>query len=515
MRGSFHRGIQYLNKAIELDSDNLAYHLVLADIYISQQEYILAAEVYENMLEENPNAIEYFYEAGNLYKQIGMMEADNLKTFTASNNTNSRQKKEIENKMTSALKKAVLFYDKFEKGNGISEDVTLEKYGIYSFLRKNTEAEKELLNLIKEAPKNAEYKVKLAQFYFQIDEQQKAVDYLEKQTIKEPHESDYRMALAEMYKLMDNEEKSNEHLMAVFSSPSYSVHNKVKIISGMLQSSDKTKRSAALDMAIKTRASNSDYPQAHAVLGDAYYVNGDPREARKAYLEALKIDDQTYLVWEQIVFIDAELEDYNVLIKHANACLEIFPNKAAIWYYLGAAYTSKGESDKSKNAFETGIKEVDTNPALEFQFLSQLGDLYNTLEIYHKADSVYEKALVYDPNSAHVLNNYSYFLSLRKDNLQAAKAMSSKLVKIHTNEPTYIDTYAWVLYQLGEYREAEQQLELALKNSNDPAIVEHYGDVLFKLGKNQEALKYWKEAQGGKGVSEFLDQKVKEGKLYE
>ena len=58
MRGSFHRGIQYLNKAIELDSDNLAYHLVLADIYISQQEYILAAEVYENMLEENPNAIE-------------------------------------------------------------------------------------------------------------------------------------------------------------------------------------------------------------------------------------------------------------------------------------------------------------------------------------------------------------------------------------------------------------------------------------------------------------------------
>ena len=100
-------------------------------------------------------------------------------------------------------------------------------------------------------------------------------------------------------------------------------------------------------------------------------------------------------------------------------------------------------------------------------------------------------------------------------NLEQAKAMSSKLVKIHPNEPTYIDTYAWVLYKLGEYKEAERQLALALKNSKDPAIVEHYGDVMFQLGKNHEAVKYWKEAQGGNGVSEFLDQKIKEGKLYE
>ncbi len=515
MRGSFHRGIQYLNKAIEIDSDNLPYHLVLADIYISQQEYQLAAEVYENMLENNPESIEYYYETGNLFKQIGMMEADNLKTFISSGNTNAKQKKEIEGKMASQLKKAILYYDKFEKANGISEDVTLEKFGIYSFLRKNTEAEKELHNLIKEAPNNPEHKVQLARFYFQIEEQQKGIDYLEKQVTLNPHESEYRMALAEMYKFEKNEAKSNEHLIAVFASPSYSIHNKVKIISGMLQSSDQTKREMALDMAQKTAESNADYPQAHAVLGDANYVNKKPKEARAAYLESLKIDDKTYLVWEQIVFIDAELEDFDGLIEHATSCLSIYPNKAAIWYYLGAAYANKKDNTQSRNAYESGIKHVETNPALEFQFLSQLGDLYNSLKLFEKADSVYEKALIYDPNSAHVLNNYSYFLSIRGEKLQAAKAMSSKLVRIHPNEPTYIDTYAWVLYKLEEFKEAENQLALALQSSKDPAIVEHYGDVMYQLGKTEEAIKFWKEAQGGNGVSEFLDQKITEGKLYE
>ena len=515
LRGSFHRGIQYIEKAIEIDSDNLPYYLVLADIYIAQQEYILAAEVYENMLENNPDVIEYYYETAHLYKQIGMMEADNLKSFLSEENGSSKQRKELQTKVTNPLKKATLFYNKFEKSNGISEEVSYEKFSIYSYLGKNTEATKELNNLIKEYPKNPEYKVKLARFYYQIDENEKAVDYLENESKSNPHESEYHMALAEMYKLEGNDKKSNEHLMAVFASPSYSIHNKVKIISGMLQSTDPNKRKLALEMAKRTAASNADYPQAHSILGDAYYVNRDNKNARKAFLESLKLDKKKYLVWEQLVFIDVELEDYDALIEHANTCLEIYPNKAAILYYLGAAYLHKKENNKARNTFEIGLNSVKNNPGLEFQFQTQLGDLYNTLKLYKKADSTYESALVYDPNSAHVLNNYSYFLSVRGEKLEMAKSMSGKLIKIHPNEPTYIDTYAWVLYKMEDYKGAEKYLAIALKNSNDPAIVEHYGDALFKLGREKEALKYWKEAQGQKGVTDFLDQKVKEGRLYE
>lgn len=512
LRGSFHRGIQHLNKAIEIDGDNLPYYLVLADIYISQQEYQLAAEVYENMLHKNPDAIAYYYETANLFKQIGMFEADKLKTFGGDD---TKQRKEIENKMAIPLKKAILYFDKFEDTHGVSEDVVLEKYSIYSFLKETHEAEKELQKLISEYPQEPKYKVELARFYFQQKEANKGIEYLEEQVRINPTEPEYRMALAEMYQLQSNTEKSNEHLIAVFDSPYYSIHNKVKIISGMLQGSDKTKHELALNMAEKTVKSNGDYPQAHSILGDAHYINNNKEEARKAYLESIKIDNSTYLVWEQVIFIDAALEDYNALIEHANECLKIHPNKSAILYYLGAAYASSNLNEKAKHAFEQGLKNEQNNPTLEFQFLSQLGDIYNVLKDFEKSDSVYEKALIYDPNSAHVLNNYSYFLSLRGEKLQLAKSMSSKLIKIHTKEPNYIDTYAWVLYKLGEHKEAEKQLSTALKSSQDPAILEHYGDVLFKLGKRDEALKYWKKAQGGKGVSDFLDKKIKERTLYE
>ena len=82
---------------------------------------------------------------------------------------------------------------------------------------------------------------------------------------------------------------------------------------------------------------------------------------------------------------------------------------------------------------------------------------------------------------------------------------------------TYQDTYAWVLYALKEYKMAEKWLLKSLLNGGDqsPVIVEHYGDVLYKLGDRKNALKQWKKAKSLGVASEFLNQKIQEGKLYE
>jgi len=59
-----------------------------------------------------------------------------------------------------------------------------------------------------------------------------------------------------------------------------------------------------------------------------------------------------------------------------------------------------------------------------------------------------------------------------------------------------LHTYAWVLFQQQQYKEALIWIEKAIKLSKVPSAVlyEHYGDILSKNGKSAEAVKYWKLA---------------------
>ena len=126
-----------------------------------------------------------------------------------------------------------------------------------------------------------------------------------------------------------------------------------------------------------------------------------------------------------------------------------------------------------------------------------MGDIYHKLENHQESDKSYIKALTYNPSNTLVLNNYSYYLSQREENLSEAKDMIVKCLALSegAQNASYIDTYAWVLYKLGEYDLAKDQIEQALKiNDKSPVILDHYGDILHKLGMKEDALIYWKKS---------------------
>ena len=103
------------------------------------------------------------------------------------------------------------------------------------------------------------------------------------------------------------------------------------------------------------------------------------------------------------------------------------------------------------------------------------------------------------------------------EKLEKAKAMSFKCNQIAPDNGTYQDTYAWILYSLGEYIEAREWILKALLNGGEKSavIVEHYGDILYKLGDLEGALDQWKKSKELGGESQFLIQKINDKKLYE
>ena len=232
--------------------------------------------------------------------------------------------------------------------------------------------------------------------------------------------------------------------------------------------------------------------------------------------KAIESGDVNFEVWENLLYLEVQLEQYDNVIKHSDEALEMFPNQNKIYYFNGLANLQKRHYQEAIVALEQAKRLSSSNPKMVAELNSLLGDAYNATKAYDKSDKAYDDALAADPTNEAVLNNYSYYLALRKANLEKAEKMSSLLIKNNPDNPTYLDTYAWVLYSRQKYKEARKVIERAISTGNANAThFEHYGDILFQLGDVTGAVQQWEKARGLNANSETLNKKIANRKIYE
>ena len=75
--------------------------------------------------------------------------------------------------------------------------------------------------------------------------------------------------------------------------------------------------------------------------------------------------------------------------------------------------------------------------------------------------------------------------------------MAQHAVELEPESAIYLDSYAWVLYELGEYQTAEKQMEKAIQllPNPDKTYYEHYADILEKVNKLEKAEEYRNKAK--------------------
>ena len=124
--------------------------------------------------------------------------------------------------------------------------------------------------------------------------------------------------------------------------------------------------------------------------------------------------------------------------------------------------------------------------------LTIMGDTYHQSGDKKKAYSYYEKVLQIDPEYVPVLNNYAYFLCLDGKKLKRAEEMSKITVDKNPDNPTYLDTYGWILFLRGRAAEAKPYFKHAMlyggKDSKE--VLLHYSAVLHELGEEDLSLYY-------------------------
>jgi tetratricopeptide (TPR) repeat protein len=165
--------------------------------------------------------------------------------------------------------------------------------------------------------------------------------------------------------------------------------------------------------------------------------------------------------------------------------------------------------------WKQGKNMVFGNDQLKSTFSAQMADALHASKQYKEAFEAYEEAIKANPNNYFAINNYAYYSSLKKQNLERVKKLSKRMIEANPENATFLDTYGWVLFQMEEYDVAEKQLKKAAEINPSGTIVEHYGDVLFKLGNTKEALTQWQKAKEIGGASDRIDKKIQDKQFYE
>lgn len=475
-------------KAVENDPDNKWYTVLYANISKANGDYNDYVKSYEKLVAQNPNDLNFLNELAFAYYFNGDYQ------------------------------QAIDTYDKIEKRVGISEALTNQKVKLYDNLGQKENAVAELEKLIVRYPEDPRYYALLAEYCSKNQMNEKAVWAYKQILLINPNDPYVHISLADYYKKAGNDSASFNELKIGMANPDLELKTKVNLLinyySGELNDDQ---RKQALELSEIMKKTHPDETLSETFYATMLYENKEYEQARELFRKIVANEKGNYALWEQLLFCDLYLSDYQALATESENVIDLFPSYPLPYFFAGVANFQNKDFVKAKAYLESG-KEfvVNNNPLLE-QFYSSLGDTYNELKEYKASYTAYDKAIELNPDNAVVLNNYAYYLSLQSEQLEKAEKMAKKAVELDPYNQNNLDTYAWVLYKLGKYNEALEWIKKAYNNGGDTSgvVLEHYGDILYRTGEIEEAKKYWSRAAEKKDHSEFLDDKIKDGKLYE
>jgi tetratricopeptide (TPR) repeat protein len=483
----FEQAKNFIQKAITVETQNEWYWLLSSNIYQELKDYHLLHYALTELVKTAPDKIEYQLDKANTLMILKKNE------------------------------EALVIYDALEQKYGSNPEIIKGKQNIFVSKGDFKGATTHLQKLIDENPEEVVNYIYLGDLYFNNRQKDKALEVYKKAKVLAPENAYINLALADIYNSIGKNEEAFNELRVAFSHQELEIDQKIKIIISYFSAFPELRAVRYAETLSRTLTEiHNNEAKAFAVYGDVLYQKNELDKAKLAYQQAVILNKQIYVVWDQLIRIKLALNDMAGVVKDGEEALTLFPNQAVLYVYTALAYNQLKQSEKAVNYLNAALN-YELNNALKVQVYSSLGDAYQSLKKFKESVAAYEKALALEPDNVYALNNYAYYLSLRDENLEKAERMSYRSNQLEKDNSSFLDTYAWILFRQKKYKEAKDWIEKALKasDSQSATIVEHYGDIIFHLGDKTGALENWKKAHQLGEKSTLLQKKINEGKYFE
>lgn len=480
------KSIDLVRKAVGYSPDNYYYNMVFADLAKSMNLNEEVIEVYNNMLKLHPERVDLFFELSNVYSSMG------------------------------ELNKAIEALDSLQKYTGASDAIAINKFRYYNLAGEKQKAFSEIESVVEKNPENIQYILMVGELYLDDLQNDKALAYFERASEIDPESPALILSMVKYYEKTGNKEASIEELQKAITNTKMDVDTKLQLLGRYvaLLNQGKQDLNAAQPLFHSLFEQHPNDSRINLIYGDLLLMQSKQKEALSQFEIYTKNhpDDPTgYEQMLRIVLPDTAATEKVVEISEMG--IKNIPDAPQFYFYLALIKAQQKKYKESLQIFEQGLENAEfRNPMIESDFYGQMGDINYMMKNEKTAFDLYEKALAINPQNLPVLNNYSYYLSLKRQNLDKAEKMSGLTVKAEPTNATYLDTYGWVLFEQGAYTMAKIYIEKAIEYGGDDIsseVWEHYGDVLAVTGDMEKALEQWKKARETGGTSKNLKKKIK------
>src|SRR5690554_53687 len=479
---------QQFEIATDLEPSNYWYKLSYASSFQSQGQINKAIEAFKDLVELKPRDLK-------LKKELSQLLLGEER-----------------------YKESLKYINQIEDEIGVNEDITFLKQQIHLKNDDVDAAADEMKKLIEAYPDRIEYYGILADIYLTNKKEKEAFKVYKEMEEIDPDNYLVQFSLAEYYRSQGIRDQYLIALDKAFSNSKMKIDEKVKYVLTFYQveAGEQEKKAEGILLCKTIVEAHPNNPKSHALLADFLYFDNQREAAKQSYIKTIGLDSSRFPVWNQLLIIMSETQDQEGLLNYGQRAVNLFPNQPTVFFLYGLGLADAKRHEEAIDYLKMAKDLVLDNKNLKSQIYSSIGDSYHALKEYEKSDKHYELALEIDPNNIYVLNNYSYYLSLRKEKMDRAEQMSRKANELAPGQASFQDTYAWILYQSGKYEEANEWIDKALKSDKESSgvLLEHKGDILFRLGKKTQAVTYWKKAAKKDDASDEIHKKVEAGESY-
>ncbi|MCH5224997.1 MAG: hypothetical protein J1D77_03315 [Muribaculaceae bacterium] len=397
--------------------------------------------------------------------------------------------------------KAIEALERYEGIEGKSKDISLKKI-TFKLADKDTVGALQEADLLIEAHPGDPYaRILKGNLYEVVGNMDSVVKAYKEAEALAPENGAVKMSLAQYYRATGDSVMLDNMVYSALLSEDLELEDKLGILGDYLQKlldeEGDRKRGDHLFSVLQSQYLHE--PQVLEMSARYEAAKGDYAAAGEAIGYAIDVDPTNENYWLMLVSFDMMDKNYEGAVKNYNKAKEYLEPSQSLKNLYSASASMLEDSQEAERIIREllsepplGLTEDDDTlrHRLDYEGLQWASSLYCILgDIYYKrgeadkAFAEYEKSLYFLPDNALTLNNYAYFLSEEGRELEKAKKMSHRVLELVDNNPTYLDTYAWILYKIGEYENALTFMEEALQ------MAEEQGDDNEEYHTHFEAIK--------------------------
>jgi tetratricopeptide (TPR) repeat protein len=229
----------------------------------------------------------------------------------------------------------------------------------------------------------------------------------------------------------------------------------------------------------------------HYYLGLVYAGTEKNSEARIEFEKSLSLRLEFDDAWRELCYVAIREKNLNEAISVARRYTDIFANSPAAWRLMGYVCSLQKEFKGAADALRNAIKLDSANTQLWFE----LGSALERDGKINAAADAFQIVLKLRPGNPAASNYLGYMWAEKGINLDSSSSLLKTALHQDANNGAYLDSYAWILYQMGNVDSADVYIRMALERiDDDPVIYSHFGEILFKKGDHYGAVEALKRS---------------------